>query len=119
MRSVVTSGVFAALLLASPVVAADPSVESIGRCMAYYAVVGGMDGSKPVDAATAGIVRELGVSLYQAAERVRMQEAEMQDKVVAELLAINLKVRESGISSIKTEMAKACEAVVDATRGIP
>lgn len=92
---------------------------TISRCMAYYAVIGGMDGDKPVDSTTSAVVKDLGTELYLEAGKYNVDETTIQNAVVAALVSINMSAKEEGMDKVRAAMDRECETLVGQVRGMP
>jgi len=108
---------------APPAPAAQPPGESrlgtISRCIAYYAILGGMDGNKPVDSNTAAVVKDLGTELYVEAAKFSIPEETIQNAVVGALVGVNMSAKEDGMDKVTAAMQGECETLVDSVRGMP
>jgi len=97
----------------------DSRLGTISRCMAYYAILGGMDGDRPVDSNTSAVVKDLGTELYSEAAKYKVDEETIQNAVVAALVSINMSVKEDGLDKVKGAMDGECETLVGKVRGMP
>jgi|HigsolmetaAR206D_1030411.scaffolds.fasta_scaffold01187_16 hypothetical protein len=97
----------------------DSQLGVISRCMAYYAVVGGMDGQSEVSPDLRAVVRDLGTQLYIEGSRFNVDETTLQNSVVAALVSLNLTAREEGMDVIKAAMESECDDLVSRIRGMP
>lgn len=118
MRSIIVT--LAALTIFPTLATAETpsSIKEIGTCMAYYAVINGLDGNKQVDAGTTAIMRDLGSKLYEEGDKAKMTQAQVQDAVVAELLRVNAQAKQEGIEKATADMADGCDRMVSSIRGI-
>lgn len=93
-------------------------VKQVGTCMAYYAVINGFDGTKEVDAGTTGVIRDLGTRLYEEGAKVGMNEARIQDVVVAELMNLNADAKQHGVETATKGLVTGCDDLVSSIRGL-
>jgi hypothetical protein len=114
------AAVIAASLLSSAAIAqtVPAEVKQVGICMAYYAIKNGMDGSRDVDAGTAGVMRDLGTRLYEEGAKANMSEAKIQDAVVAELMNLNAEAKQSGVDVAIKGLSAQCDDLVSSIRGL-
>jgi len=120
MRLIATLSAAAIALTAStfPSHADRSRVEAIGRCMAFYAVLSGMDGTKEPDSVSAGAIKDLGTELYSEGDRAGLPHSETQDTVVAALVALNMQIQETGRTAVEEAMGEECGNMVDQVRGL-
>jgi len=99
--------------------ASESRLGTISRCIAYYAIIGGMDGNKPVDSNTSAVVKDLGTELYAEAARFNIPEETIQNAVVGALVGVNMSAKEDGMDKVTAAMQGECESLVDGVRGMP
>ena len=86
---------------------------SLGKCMAYAAVKGGLDGKKDVPPEYAQVIQLLGQEYMFEAKTLGFTDEEAQMVFVNELMRQNRVKVEHGIEALTEEVGKLCSDLAD------
>lgn len=85
--------------------------RQLGECMAYFAVISGMDGKKEVPPAVAGQIAALGSELMFEASVLGYDDDRAHTSVVEKLVEMNTVVSEQGTQALSASYSAMCDAV--------
>lgn len=87
--------------------------RQIGECMAYFAVVSGMDGKKEVPPAVSARLAALGSEFMFEASILGYDDDRAHTSVVEKLIEMNTIISEQGTQALVASHGTMCEAVVE------